>query len=214
MARLFAATDVIIQAAPALHRGLSWRMKTTASSAGNIGVVGRSNTTGLEDGFCVYISVANKLAAFSRLGIGFGAWGGEASTIINDGAWHSVMMNMSYQGPAGFELYIDGGVEVSSGGFGFASFGNPAFPYTIGRVSDVSFDGYVGEIADFAIYSDWLNANDARSLSLGLSPLKVRPDLLVEYMPLVRDIFDMRDVNGAATLSGTTTVTPHPRVLG
>jgi len=75
-----------------------------------------------------------------------------------------------------------------------------------------SFDAYPlnGQMAEAAIYNVTLSASDAAALATGASPRLVRPDGLVMYAPLVRELIDLR---GTATLTNnSTTVTDHPRV--
>jgi hypothetical protein len=67
-----------------------------------------------------------------------------------------------------------------------------------------------GTLAEAAIYNATLSASDAAALATGASPRLVRPDGLVMYAPLVRDVMDIR---GTATLTdNATTQTDHPRV--
>jgi hypothetical protein len=67
-----------------------------------------------------------------------------------------------------------------------------------------------GTLAEAAIYNATLSASDAAALATGASPRLVRPDGLVMYAPLVRELLDLR---GTATLTNNgTTVTDHPRI--
>jgi hypothetical protein len=67
-----------------------------------------------------------------------------------------------------------------------------------------------GQLAEAAIYNVTLSASDAAALATGASPRLVRPDGLVMYAPLVRELLDLR---GTATLTNNgTTVTDHPRI--
>ena len=80
----------------------------------------------------------------------------------------------------------------------------------LGRRSGASIFPLNGQLAECAIYSRTLSASDAVSLARGASPPLVRPDGLVMYAPLVRDIMD---TTGKATLTNNgTTATDHPRV--
>lgn len=79
-----------------------------------------------------------------------------------------------------------------------------------GRRSGAPIFPLHGQLAECAIYTRTLGASDAVSLAKGASPPMVRPDGLVMYAPLVRDIMDSR---GTATLTNnSTTATNHPRV--
>lgn len=67
-----------------------------------------------------------------------------------------------------------------------------------------------GEYAEIGAWQATLNAEEISSLYKGMKPNLVRPDSLVLYTPLVREI---QDVVGGITLTDTnTTVATHPRV--
>ena len=68
-----------------------------------------------------------------------------------------------------------------------------------------------GRIAEVGIWSAALNADEILSLSKGVTCDKVRPQSLVFYAPLVRNL---QDVRGGLTITNnnTATVAVHPRV--
>jgi hypothetical protein len=68
-----------------------------------------------------------------------------------------------------------------------------------------------GRIADVGVWSAALNADEILSLSKGVTCDKVRPQSLVFYAPLVRNL---QDVRGGLTITNnnTATVANHPRV--
>jgi hypothetical protein len=68
-----------------------------------------------------------------------------------------------------------------------------------------------GLIAECGIWSAALTAEEVRSLSAGMTCDKVRPQSLVFYAPLVRNL---QDVRGGLTITNnnTATVAAHPRV--
>jgi hypothetical protein len=68
-----------------------------------------------------------------------------------------------------------------------------------------------GLIAEVGIWSAALTADEIASLAKGMSCDKVRPQSLVFYAPLVRNL---QDVRGGLTITNnnTATVTNHPRV--
>ena len=70
---------------------------------------------------------------------------------------------------------------------------------------------YGGEIASAGIYSVALTAAEVASLADGMTCDKVRPQSLVFYAPLVRDLIDYK---GGLTITNnnTATVANHPRV--
>jgi len=69
--------------------------------------------------------------------------------------------------------------------------------------------GFIGILAEFAIWDGILTVAEAKSIYNGRSPLNVRPSALVEYIPMVRSNVSL--LNAAPTLSGTAVQT-HPRI--
>ncbi len=64
-----------------------------------------------------------------------------------------------------------------------------------------------GEVGEFAVWRDtFLSADQVKALAKGYSPLQVKRTGLIDYWPLVRDIYDQ--LGNTLTVSGTT-VTPH-----
>ena len=68
-----------------------------------------------------------------------------------------------------------------------------------------------GFLAEVAIWTAELTVDEVNSLSKGFKPNRVRPQSLVFYAPLLRNLQDMRD-NLALTNNNTATVSDHPRV--
>ena len=70
------------------------------------------------------------------------------------------------------------------------------------------FDGLIAEVA---VWNVGLTEDETKSLAKGFKPTRVRPQSLVFYAPLVRDLQDLR---GAVTITNnnTATVADHPRV--
>lgn len=68
-----------------------------------------------------------------------------------------------------------------------------------------------GRLADAAVWNVALSADEIASLAKGFKPTRVRPQSLVFYAPLIRDLNDLR---GALPLTNnnSATVTDHPRV--
>jgi hypothetical protein len=70
---------------------------------------------------------------------------------------------------------------------------------------------FIGDIADAAIWSAALTDDEIVSLSKGFKPTRIRPQSLVFYAPLIRNLQDTR---GALTITNNNaaTVAVHPRV--
>lgn len=73
-------------------------------------------------------------------------------------------------------------------------------------------DLLTGRLAEVAIWDVALNTDEVAKLAKAYCPLLVRPDRLVFYAPLVREV---QDVIGGLTLTatGTPTVANHPRII-
>ncbi len=70
-----------------------------------------------------------------------------------------------------------------------------------------------GRLAEAAIWNVALTAAEVASLAKGASPATVRPESLVFYAPLVRELVEV--VGGLTmTATGSPTVAAHPRVYG
>lgn len=68
-----------------------------------------------------------------------------------------------------------------------------------------------GSIADVALWSADLTAAEVASYSKGFKPSRIRPQSLVFYAPLIREIRDWR-AGRAVTNNNSATVANHPRV--
>lgn len=67
-----------------------------------------------------------------------------------------------------------------------------------------------GDVAEAAIWNVGLNADEIASLQK-FSPNQIRPQSLVFYTPLVREIIEVR--GGLALTANGTTVSNHPRII-
>lgn len=79
----------------------------------------------------------------------------------------------------------------------------------IGRIQ-TSAAWSTGDFAEIAVWQATLTAAEVASLAKGFSPRKVRPQSLVYYSPLVRELQDV--ARGVALTNTDTTVSNHPRV--
>jgi hypothetical protein len=67
-----------------------------------------------------------------------------------------------------------------------------------------------GSYAELGVWQEPLSNADVAALSKGMTPDKVRPEKLVTYIPLVRDIQDVK--SGTALTNTSSTVANHTRV--
>ena len=72
--------------------------------------------------------------------------------------------------------------------------------------------GGTGDIAEIGIWNVALTDGEVLTLSQGFSPLLVRPQNLVHYMPLVRGLVDPRG-GKSLIMTGSLTISDHPRII-
>ena len=151
-----------------------------------------------------------------RLEVQGAAWVGTATP--DDGAWHAV----AFATPASDDLsgtvcYLDGSADTrSNSGTATINTGtsnNLTIGNTPGGLATSTFDG---DMAEYAVWDVELTTAELVMLTGGLvSPLLVRPESLVYFVPFVRD--EDRDIVGGDTLSvtgtGSVSVADHPRVF-
>jgi hypothetical protein len=110
------------------------------------------------------------------------------------------------------ELFVDGSsVAVKTSGVVSSLFSGAA-ALLIGRQGDITTNPtWDGDIAEPAIWNAALTAAEIASLAKGMTPDKIRPQNLVFYAPLVRNL---QDVRGGLTITNNNgaTVANHPRV--
>ena len=110
-------------------------------------------------------------------------------------------------------VYLDGGNSVTNTTAGGGT--SPTFnKIGIGVYLDASGNpvSYLnGQIAEVGIWNEALTAAEVASLAKGMTCDKVRPQSLVFYAPLIRDL---QDVRGGLTITNnnTATVANHTRV--
>lgn len=84
---------------------------------------------------------------------------------------------------------------------------------SIGRLERLSATQYfAGALAEVALWSAALTAGEVLALSKRVSPLLIRPQSLVFYVPLVRELIGWKGF--ALTANNSPTVSAHPAKLG
>jgi len=69
-----------------------------------------------------------------------------------------------------------------------------------------------GKLAEIAVWDVHLTTDEIVSLAKGFKPSRVRPQSLQYYVPLVRDLNEIRAGIALSTSASAPTVTDHPRV--
>jgi hypothetical protein len=110
------------------------------------------------------------------------------------------------------EAFLDGASSGSNTTSIYASLHSGSAPLAVGMVSfSAANNCWDGLIAEAAVYNAALTTAEIASLADGMTCDKVRPQSLVFYAPLVREL---QDVKGGLTITNnnTATVANHPRV--
>lgn len=100
------------------------------------------------------------------------------------------------------------GSQVATGAVGGTALATKTASFGIGarQAGNVAF---AGRIAEFAVWTSRLSADQIAALAKGFAPPKVlKPDC---YIPMVRDVVDLAN-KYAITATGSPTVENHPRI--
>ena len=134
-------------------------------------------------------------------------------TIKTDGTWQFVAL--SAVAGVGITLYLGdlGAASLSSYADGNTSMTSKSFTtMQIGWDRTNSGREFNGQIAEAAWWSVGLTQADLTQMLRGFSPLQIRPDVLIDYLPLVSR---PNPVKGAAawTVNNSPAYTPHIPVI-
>jgi hypothetical protein len=127
-----------------------------------------------------------------------------STTGCTSGTWHNACYVESSS--TSRTIYLDGGSSATN---------TTSATYTgLDRLNIGAFNAlepFSGEIAQVGIWNAALTADEITSLAKGMACDKVRPQSLVFYAPLIRDLIDAK---GGLTITNnnTATVATHPRV--
>ena len=109
-------------------------------------------------------------------------------------------------------VFLDGGNKVTEGVL--SRIFNAGIDRTlIGRRlrTNVASAPLTGRIAECAIWNVALSDDEVASLGEGYRADLIRPESLVLYAPLIREVIDTVGANTLTTVGGTPTVIEHPR---
>lgn len=196
--------DAVVQTWPLTMHG---RIRLTASNDGLDHVILNLSEAGSNNGFRLQIeSSASTMKARCGTKAGGAASNATTTTSISDQNWHSVVGEITAANAR--QVWLDNG--------GNGSNATSRTPGTLTKTTVGAFDngGTLGgnvahELADVAVWSGTLTADERAALANGVSPLLIRPDILEIYLPLMRG---GDDYMGAAFTVTNATVADHPRV--
>lgn len=203
------ATDKIISNLTGYNSIRSWSLWAYRNGLGgsNVGRMFARSTgaTGSAKQFYVGASVYSFNRGFSGVS---GTWTIPAPS---GAAWHHFLITYDSSSTSNYpSIWVNGVAQtVTRTGTPTGTASTTANNVILGNVSDNSRN-FDGDIAEFAVWNGALGLDEATALSAGISPLLVRRDLLVEHLPLVRDV--KSSLLAAPTVSGTA-AQAHPRVF-
>jgi len=176
----------------------------TASVNGAIGYLGVASS---QHRLQLSYRAARTVQAYAQSGSGFPSVESTATTPLNTWAHACAVFSSN----SSRSIFLNGGNSATN----TTAISSPeAFTSTniFARTAASSVGTYfAGSIAEFGIWNAALTAEEVASLAKGMTCDKVRPQSLVFYAPLVRDLNDQKG-GLAITNNNGATVANHPRV--
>lgn len=196
--------DAVVQTWPLTMHG---RIRLTSGNDGLshciLGLFEASSTNGFR---LEVVNSAGNMIARSVSRAGGAAATANGTTFANDSNWHSVVGEVTAANAR--QVWLDNG--------GNASNSTSLTPSTLTKTSIGAYNNggtisgnIAHELADVAVWSGTLTADERAALASGVSPLLIRPDILEIYLPLMRGGNDY--MGGAFTVTAASVV-DHPRV--
>jgi hypothetical protein len=189
------------------------RIRTSQANA-NIGIVGRADASGSNNGFTLFISAAADKAVFASKTAGGSttiSMGNGAGSVLRDGAWHSIAASINRSTGLPAALYVDGVLDSSTTSFGTFSFNSQAVRF--GDLADAFWTNFNGDQADMTWWDAALSADECIAFTKGFSPKLIRPQSLIRHVPAVRDLIEEISAT-PLTSTGCTPGATHPRLQG
>jgi hypothetical protein len=182
----------------------------SSGSYGTRGIVSKFETGTNNRSYALYINATgNIVSAFAPNGSGVNVRSDTGSTILGTN-WRHVAV--TFVPSTSVTLYVNGAAEsaTNNGSPITSSLFSGAANLWIGAVAAPSLL-WDGLIAEASVYNANLTAAEIASLAKGMTCDKVRPQSLVFYAPLVRDLNDQK---GGLTITNNNgaTVANHPRI--
>lgn len=153
--------------------------------------------------------------AFTHRNSGGGYTAAQMASSLSVDNWHSV--GGTYDG-TNARAYLNGvldGTSASSGvGESRAMFIDAMASITSVGWLDVSSQFSEGQLAEYAVWNVALTADEMAALGKGMRAKRIRPQSLVFYAPMIRDVNDIRAGRNMSRLAGSDVYSDHPRVFG
>ncbi len=145
-----------------------------------------------------------------------GAYAAAQMTLANLTAnvWHSI--GATFDGST-LRSYLNGAIDGSAAIA--AGHNNPVY---VDAFASINSDGSLaaasqfaeGTIAELAVWNATLTASEMSALAKGFRASRVRPQSLVFYAPLIRQLGEIRNGRALVKQAGADVFVDHPRVIG
>jgi hypothetical protein len=154
------------------------------------------------------LACTNAAAPFIDVNAPSGGYGSVyAVTSYTAGTWHHICG--VFASTTSRTVYLDGGGSATqTTTSGTPSTCNRTTAGVLDRATPADYFG--GDIAECAVWSAALTEAEVISLAKGTGAPSVRPQSLVSYMPLIRELIEIR--TGAVPTNNSATVSSHCRV--
>jgi hypothetical protein len=190
-----------------------YRFRTVNTTDNQVTVV-LQNTNGDSRIACAYNPTTSPVRAVQ--GATFNNSGTVGTTIVNEqtisgSVWYSG--GITWSSLTAGVAYLDGSSANSSiTGSAVTLTSIDQILIATRKVSNTPGLFFDGNLADIALWNVALTAAEVASLAKGFKPTRIRPQSLVFYAPLIRNLQDTRG-GLALTNNNAATVADHPRVI-
>lgn len=135
---------------------------------------------------------------------------GTGTASIRDGLWHHVAFVYRQSNGTVTEFWVDGVLDFSQ--TAGSAHGGASRPVKFGDVDSLfsGFPDFSGALAEMAVWTTLLTADEIRALSKGFRPDRVKLGGLQFYIPAVRQVYDVR---GNTISTANASVADHPRIF-
>jgi hypothetical protein len=157
-----------------------------------------------------FYSIENRLVSSNQQVRAYAATGGSAvqANVLAPGVDQWFAATGVWPTSAARRIYADTTSGVSSGNLP----GTTVNSLGIGMGTASGLGTFSGQLAEFAVWSVDLTDADIASLARGFRPFRVRPQSLLYYVPLIRDVNEVRNSIALTTSANAPVVFNHPRV--
>ncbi len=163
------------------------------------------NNTASNGRHVLYLDTAAKLSAQTAYSI----YAGQATTTATATVSTWTHCAGVFSSATSRTAYLNGSASTAdTTNVALAAVDTAAIGVTRVNIGWVTF--FDGNIAEAAAWSAALDAAEIAALAKGVSPRLIRPQSLVLYAPLIRDLVDLK--GAALTNNNSATVANHPRV--